>query len=109
MSTLKRLSFLSVTPGVAPIPATPGYWVEVADPPLPPLTQKVITSAFPWATSAAATVGIPSSGSSVGKSPTEGGSAGGAADYYTATSLNGTPGAFVVIANPDGTYKVIRV
>lgn len=106
MSILKRLSSMSITPGTPTIPPSPGFWVEVADPPTPPVAEKVLSSGLPFSP-----VGV--SGSSTGASPLNGGGStsqtGGRQVYYTFTSYNGQPGNYMLTVDPNGKTQVIRV
>lgn len=122
MSILKRLSSTSITPGTPTIPPSPGFWVEVADPPTPPVAEKVLSRGLPFSP-----VGV--SGSSAGASPLNGGGGisqtgggstsqtgggstsqtGGGQVYYTFTSYNGQPGSYMLTVDPNGRTQVIRV
>ena len=111
MTILKRISLTSVIHGTPPVAAVPD-WVEfVPDPVLPTQASSAVRLTFPWASTSGASNALPQSGSSMSSMSSRsqtGGSLSGSPDYYTAVSLNGVQGVYLMIARADGTYSVVR-
>jgi len=113
MTTLKRTARKTYVPGTPAIPAVPAWFEYKADPSLESSVSQgqttTIKRALPFATSGGGQ-STPASGVVPAQTSQQtGGSMTSSAGYYTATSYNGVPGAYVMIANSDGTYKVVRV
>jgi len=109
MTVLRRIGSIQITPGRPPTPGTPGRFVEVADTFLPADTAQRLNGfgAF-GATGGGGSLLSGEIISQTGPSTSSGGSSSSSSTFYSATSLNGQPGAYVFITTPDGRTVVIR-
>lgn len=103
MSILKRVGNKVIVKGTPPVAAIPPWTEYRPDPPATKATQNSLLAFGVIGGIPVAAVQKPSMPSSGG-----GSMSGGSSYSYSATSLNGVPGNYIVKVNADGSYEVIR-